>query len=171
MKKNFLEIGKIVSPHGIMGEVKVYPWCDTPDFLAGFDTLYFHKGKDPVSVQQARVHKNMVIVKLVGTDNVEAAQALRGQVLYAARAYMPLEKGEYFIQDLIGLSVVDADTGEEYGILSDVSQTGANDVYHISKPGEKEKLVPAIKDVVVETDVDGGTMKIRPLKGLFDDAD
>ena len=84
---------------------------------------------------------------------------------------MDLEEGEYFIQDLIGLEVVDADTGESYGKLSDVSQTGANDVYHISKPGEKEKYIPAIKQVVIETDVDGGVMKIRPLKGLFDDED
>ena len=113
----------------------------------------------------------MVLLKLQGTDTLEAAQALRNQILYADRADMPLEEGEYFIQDLIGLTVVDADTGEEYGILSDVSQTGANDVYHISKPGEAEKLIPAIRDVVVETDVDGGIMRIRPLKGLFDDAD
>ena len=113
----------------------------------------------------------MVLLKLQGTDTLEAAQALRNQILYADRADMPLEEGEYFIQDLIGLTVVDADTGEEYGTLSDVSQTGANDVYHISKPGESEKLIPAIRDVVVETDVDGGVMRIRPLKGLFDDAD
>ena len=87
------------------------------------------------------------------------------KILYADRADMPLEKGEYFIQDLIGLTVVDADTGEGYGTLSDVSQTGANDVYHISKPGKSEKLIPAIRDVVVETDLDGGIMRIRPLKG------
>lgn len=171
MKKKFLEIGKIVTTHGVMGEVKVYPWCDTPDFLAEFSRLYLHKGKDPVLVQRARVQKNMVLMKLEGTDTMEAAQALRGQILYADRADMPLEEGEYFIQDLIGLSVKDADTGEEYGVLSDVSQTGANDVYHIQKPGEAEKLIPAIKEVVIQTDIDGGVMKIRPLKGLFGDAD
>lgn len=171
MKKQFLEIGKIVTTHGIGGEVKVYPWCDTPDFLTGFGTLYFHKGKDPVAVERARTQKNMVILKLRGIDTIEAAQTLRNQILYASRADMPLEEGEYFIQDLIGLSVVDADTGEAYGTLSDVSQTGANDVYHISQPGKRDKLIPAIRQVVVETDVDGGIMKIRPLKGLFDDAD
>lgn len=111
MKKKFLEIGKIVTTHGVMGEVKVYPWCDTPAFLTGFSTLYFHKGKDPVSVQQARVHKNMVLLKLQGIDTVEAAGAAQ-QILYADRADMPLEKGEYFIQDLIGLTVVDAGTGK-----------------------------------------------------------
>ena len=140
MKKKFLEIGKIVTTHGVVGEVKVYPWCDTPDFLTGFSTLYFHKGKDPVLVQQARVHKNMVLLKLQGTDTLEAAQALRNQILYADRADMPLEEGEYFIQDLIGLTVVDADT-EIAGYTAG------------------------------QCDVDGGVMRIRPLKGLFDDAD
>ena len=168
MKKKFLEIGKIVTTHGVVGEVKVYPWCDTPDFLTGFSTLYFHKGKDPVLVQQARVHKNMVLLKLQGTDTLEAAQALRNQILYADRADMPLEEGEYFIQDLIGLTVVDADTGEEYGVLSQVSPTGANDVYHVRTP-QREVLIPAIAQVIVETAVEDGVMRIRPLKGLFDD--
>lgn len=131
MKKKFLEIGKIVTTHGVVGEVKVYPWCDTPDFLTGFSTLYFHKGKDPVLVQQARVHKNMVLLKLQGTDTLEAAQALRNQILYADRADMPLEEGEYFIQDLIGLTVVDADTGEEYGTLSDVSDRGKRRISYL----------------------------------------
>ncbi len=171
MRKDYLETGKIVTTHGVTGEVKVYPWCDTPDFLAGFSRLFLNKGKDPVLVQRARVQKNMVLLKLEGIDTMEAAQALRGQILYADRADMPLEEGEYFILDLIGLSVIDADTGEEYGTLSDVSQTGANDVYHIQKPGEAQKLIPAIPQVVVKTDIEGGVMRIRPLKGLFDDAD
>lgn len=171
MKKNFLEIGKVVTTHGIMGEIRVYPWCDTPDFLTEFDTLYLHKGAKPVSVERARVHKNVVILKLAGIDTMEAAQGLRDQILYASREDMPLEEGEYFVQDLIGLQVVDADTKEVYGTLSDVSQTGANDVYHIAVPGKPEKLVPAIKDVIVRTDLEGGVMEIRPLKGLFDDAD
>ena len=154
MKKKFLEIGKIVTTHGVMGEVKVYPWCDSPYDLCEFERLYLNKGKTSV-----------------GVDTMEQAQKMRDQILFADRDDMDLEEGEYFIQDLIGLEVVDADTGESYGKLSDVSQTGANDVYHISKPGEKEKYIPAIKQVVIETDVDGGVMKIRPLKGLFDDED
>ena len=171
MKKKFLEIGKIVTTHGVMGEVKVYPWCDSPYDLCEFDLLYLNKGKMSVEVERARVHKNMVILKLSGVDTMEQAQKMRDQILFADRDDMDLEEGEYFIQDLIGLEVVDADTGESYGKLSDVSQTGANDGYHISKPGEKEKYIPAIKQVVIETDVDGGMMKIRPLKGLFDDED
>ena len=138
MKKKFLEIGKIVTTHGVMGEVKVYPWCDTPDFLTGFSTLYFHKGKDPVAVQQARVHKNMVLLKLQGTDTLEAAQALRNQILYADRADMPLEEGEYFIQDLIGLTVVDADTGKNME-CSAMFPRPAQMTYTISPSREKRK--------------------------------
>ena len=82
-----------------------------------------------------------------------------------------MEEGTYFVQDLLGLEVFDADTGTRYGEISDVTQTGANDVYHIRGENGKEVLIPAIADVVLETDVENGRMVIRPLKGLFDDED
>lgn len=165
--KQYLEIGKIVSVFGLKGEVKVQPWCDSPDFLCEFDTLYYKSGT-PVEIERARVQKNIVIVKLRGCDTVEEAQKLRNRVLYMDRNDVELEEGAYFVQDLIGLKVVDADTGEEYGVLSDVSETGANDVYHIKKADGTFCYVPAIPDVVKETDIEGGVMKITPLKGLFD---
>ncbi len=171
MKKNYLEIGKIVTTFGIDGRVKVYPWCDTPEFLAGFSTLYFDGGLTPLSVESAIVKKGMAIIKLAGINCLEDAQKLRNRVLFASRDDMPLGEGEYFIQDLLGMTVVDADTGEDYGVISDVLQPGANDVYIVSSPGKDDKLVPAIRDVVVQTDVEQQRMKIRPLKGLFDDAD
>jgi 16S rRNA processing protein RimM len=92
-------------------------------------------------------------------------------VLYLDRNDLPLSPGEFFIQDLLGARVADADSGEEYGTLSDVSKTGANDVYHVLFPDGKERLVPVIPQVVVETDPEAGIIKIRPLKGLFDDED
>ena len=81
---------------------------------------------------------------------------------------MELDEGCYFVQDLIGLEVVDADSGESYGKITDVSQTGANDVYHITDEKGNVKLIPAIPEVVAETDIEGGVMKITPLEGLFD---
>ena len=102
---------------------------------------------------------------------MDDAQKLRNRILFAAREDFELEEGTYFIQDLLGLEVLDADSGKRYGIISDVTQTGANDVYHIKGEDGKEVLIPAIADVVLETDVDGGVMRIRPLKGLFDDED
>ena len=168
MLKRYLECGKVVSTHGVRGELRVQPWCDGPDFLLGFSTFYFERGATPVAVEGARAHKNMLLLKLKGIDDPDAAAALRGKVLYLDREDAPMEEGEHFIQDLIGLSVVDADTGQEYGRITDVFATGANNVYELSCPDGGKKLVPAIPDVVIETDLDGGIMRIRPLEGLFE---
>lgn len=168
MKKRFLEIGKIVSTHGVRGEVKVLPWCDSAEFLTEFEELYFDEGKTPVHIENARVHKGMAILKLDGVETMDAANTYRGKVLYMDREDIELAPGTYFIQDLIGLAVVDADTGEEYGTLSDVTQTGANDVYHIRTPQGKEYLIPAIEQVIEKTDIAGGKLLIHPLEGLFE---
>lgn len=171
-QKQFLEIGKITNVHGLRGEVKVIPWCDTAAFLCSFDTLYMDKGRKPVNILRARVFKNMAILEIEGCTTREQAEALRGEVLYMDRDEVELEEGTYFIQDLIGLQVKDADNGRIYGNIRDVFQTGANDVYAVFNAEEKkEYLVPAIPDVVLDTDIEGGMMTIRPLKGLFDDAD
>lgn len=172
MRKQYLEIGKIVSTHGIQGEVRVQPWCDSAQLLAEMETLYYDdKGKQDVRILSGRVHKNIVILKIDGVTTIEAAQLLRNRILYVDREELELEEGSYFIQDLIGLTVTDADSGIVYGRLTDVFQTGANDVYEVTEEGGNKRLIPAIPDVVVKTDIDGGIMTIRPLKGLFDDAD
>lgn len=169
MKKQFLEIGQIVTTHGITGEVRVKPWCDRPDILCAFDRLFFDYGKKTVLIEEARPHKNIVIMKLEGVDSIEDAQKLRNKILYADRGDFELDDDTYFVQDLIGLTVLDADTGVCYGELADVTETGANDVYHIKGANGKVVLVPAIADVVLETNLEEGRMVIRPLKGLFDD--
>ena len=167
MKKRYLECGKIVATHGLRGEVKVLPWCDGPEALLPFGTLYLDRGATALAVEKARAAKNMVLVKFRGLDSPEAVQHLRGKVLYLDREEDSLEEGQYYIQDLIGLSVEDADTGERYGILRDVTETGANDVYHVAFPDGRVQLVPAIPQVIAKIDIDGGKMLIRPLEGLF----
>ena len=167
MKKRFLECGKIVSTHGLRGEGKVLPWCDGPEALLPIKTFYLDKGATPKKAEKCRVQKNMVLLKLEGVDTPEAAQALRGRVLWLDREEDTLEEGQYYIQDLIGLTVEDADTGEVYGTLRDVSETGANDVYHVAFPDGRVQLVPAIPQVVLDIDLEGGVMLIRPLEGLF----
>lgn len=169
MIKRFLEIGQIVSTHGIKGEVRVNPWCDSPDFLKKFKTLYFDKNGESSLKVISRIHGNIVLMKIDGVDTVEDAAKLRNKVLYMDRNDAHIEKNSYFIQDLIDCKVCDADSGKEYGVLSDVSQTGANDVWHI-KNGENEYLIPAIPDVVISADVEKGIILIRPLKGIFEDA-
>jgi len=168
MQKQYLECGKIVSTHGLRGEVRVQPWCDGPGFLLDFDTLYFDSGATRLEVEDARAHKNVLILKLAGVGDIDAAAALRGKILYIDREDAPMDEGEHFVQDLLGLRVLDADTGLEYGKITDVLQTGANDVYELTGDDGKKKLVPAIPDVVINTDITSGVMTIRPLEGLFE---
>lgn len=165
--KQFLEIGKIVAVQGLKGEVRVEPWCDSPEFMCEFDMLYLDKGKTPAEIEKSRPHKNIVVMKLAGVDTPEAAAAMRGKILYMDRNDVELEPGTYFVQDLMGLEVVDADDGTVYGTLSQVTSTGANDVYHI-KNGDKEYLIPAIPDVIEKTDIEGGKLIIRKMEGLFE---
>ena len=167
MKKEYLEAGKVVTTHGIRGEVKIMPYTDTPELLAEFDRLFIGKNKDELIIERSRVFKNMVIAKIEGVDTPEAAEKLRNKLLYMHRDDLELDDDTYFIQDLIGIEVRDADYGKVYGTISDVMQTGANDVYVI-KGSDREYLVPAIADVVVFTDIDENIMTIRPLDGLFD---
>ena len=169
MQKRFLDCGKIVTTHGVRGEVKVEPWCDSPDFLLDFDTFYLGKERRPMQVEKSRVHGNMVLIKLKGLDTPEEATKLRGTVIYIDRDDVELEEGEYFIQDIIGLEVVDADDGHRYGKLIDVTETGANQVYHIRFDDQSVQLIPAIPQVVISINLEEGKMEIRPLPGLFDD--
>lgn len=170
MLKQFLETGQIVSTHGIKGEVRFNPWCDSPEFMKRFRTLYFDKnGEKAVKVTACRPHGNIVILKLEGIDTVEQAQKLRGKTLYMNRKDAKLQKGDWFIQDLIGCTVYDADNNAKiYGKLTQVAQTGANDIWYIENNG-KEYIIPAIKDVVIDVDVENESVYIRPLRGIFDD--
>lgn len=167
MKKEYLEAGKIVNTHGIRGEVKIMPYTDVPELLCEFDRLFIGKERNEIIIERSRVAKNMVIAKLEGVDTPEQAEKLRNKLLYMHRDDLELDEDTYFIQDLIGIEVKDADTGFVYGKIADVMQTGANDVYVIEGNG-REYLVPAIADVVISTDIDGNSMTIRALDGLFD---
>ena len=169
MKKQFLEIGKIVATQGIRGEVRVQYYCDSAEVLCDYDTLYLDKGKTEVTVERAYPHKNIVVMKLEGIDKIEQAQPLIGKILYLNRDDAELEEGLYFIQDIIGLTVKDADSGEVYGKITDVYQNGASDVYSIRKDDGRELMFPCIDEVVLKTDIDAGEMIIRPLPGLFED--
>lgn len=169
MKKPFLEIGQLTAPHGIAGEVRLQYWCDSIEVLSELDTLYFDEnGRRPVRLLSVRPHKNVAVAALSGVNDRNAAERLRGKILYAKREDIPLPEGSYFIADLIGLRVFDADTGMSYGVLSEVLQPGGNDVYLI-KDGEKERLVPVIAGVIGEIDWAENRMEIRPPEGLFDE--
>ena len=153
--------------------MRVDPWCDDSSFIKGFKRLYLDEnGEKELKVRACRPHGNITLLMLEGIDTVEAASAMRGKVLYMCRADAKLPKGRYFVSELIGCEVYDADDEKKcYGTLSDVSYTGANDVWHITSFDGKEYLIPAIPIVVIETDVENNRILIRPMKGIFDDAD
>ena len=171
MKKQFLDSGKIVGTHGIKGEVRIEPWCDSPEFLCAFKKLYLdEKGQTFIEVK-SRPHKNITLAKIKGVDTIEAAEKFRGKVVYINREDITLDEGVNFVQDLIGLEVRDAENGTVYGKITDVLRTGANDVYEITDSNNKKYLAPVIDEVVEEINVDGGFVLIRPMKGIFDDED
>ncbi len=166
--QKYLETGKIVSIHALKGEVKIQPWCDSPEYLCTFKRLYSKSGDRVYEIERIRPQGNMVIAKLKGIDTPEQAQALRGRILYIDRDDADLPEGSYFVADLIGLEVRD-EAGRSYGVISDVLQTGANDVYEIKSNDGKLYYIPAIPSVILSTDIQGGIMVIYPMEGLFDE--
>ncbi|MBQ3919069.1 MAG: 16S rRNA processing protein RimM [Oscillospiraceae bacterium] len=163
--KRFLETGRIVAVHGLKGEVRVDPWCDSPDFLCEFDVLYFDKGDKEVIIENARPHKNIVIMKIEGVDDADEAAKLRGRILYMDREDVELGEGTYFVQDLIGMDVVDAENGEVYGRITDVKNTGASDIYTV-KSDSGEFMIPAVPEFIERTDIEGGRLYIHMIEGL-----
>lgn len=171
MKKQYLDTGKIVGTHGIKGEVRIEHWSDSPEFLCAFKKLYLdEKGQSFIEVK-SRPHKNIALAKIKGVDTIESAEKFRGKIVYINRDDIVLDEGVYFVQDLIGLEVKDADSGVVYGKITDVLRTGANDVYEITDSENKKYLAPVIDEVIEEINVDGGFVLIRPMKGIFDDED
>lgn len=169
MKRQFIETGKIVGTHGIKGELRVQPWCDSPEFITKFKTLYLDAlGEKTIKINSSRAHGNICLLKVKGIDTIEQAEALRGKVLFINREDCELEEGRYFVDDIIGCSVYDLESGVLYGTVSDVSQTGANDVWHILINGT-EYLLPNIPEFVKVVDIDNSTIKITAPKGIFDD--
>ena len=168
MPSNMLRIGVITSPHGVHGEVKVYPTTDDMKRFSKLKTVLLDTGGGPVAVhvRSVRYHKNMVILGLTEYSTMDEAEKLRDGQLYVTRDdAIDLGKDEYFIADLIGMKVI-TDIGCD-GVLKDVMQTGANDVYVIELDDKRELLLPAIAECIREVDVKVGIMKVHVLSGLL----
>lgn len=166
--EDLLQVGVITSTHGVRGEVKVFPTTDDPARFKKLKNVVLDTGKEMIDLEVAGVKffKNMVIVKFKGIDNINDVEKYRQKSLYVTRENaVKLKKNEYFIADLIGLSAK-SDEGEDLGILSDVLQTGANDVYVLSKEGSDDILLPAIRECVKEVDLDNGEITVHLLPGL-----
>ena len=165
MLQQYLEVGKVTGVHGLMGEVRVQPWADSPDFLCRFKTLYVDEAHFPMNVQRARVHKNMVIIKFEGPTDVPGALSLRGATLYIDRADAQLPEGTFFLADIYGLEVRDASTGAVLGKIADVLTLPANNVY-VVRGGPRELMIPAVDAFIAETNIEGGFVRINMIEGL-----
>ncbi len=167
---DLLQVGVITSTHGVRGEVKVFPTTDDPARFKKLKQVILDDGKQQIDLEIASVKffKNMVILKFKGIDNINDVEKYRRATLLVTRENaVPLAEHEYFIADLIGLSAV-SDEGEELGTITDVLQTGANDVYVVTTPQKEEILVPAIKECILAVDLDERRMQIHLLPGLRD---
>lgn len=165
--EDVFQVGVISTTHGIAGEVKVFPTTDDMNRFKKLKEVILDTGKETqlLHIQQVRFFKNMVIVKFKEFRSINDVERLRGKSLYVTRENaVKLQKDEYFIADMIGIQVV-SDEGEDLGILQDVMQTGANDVYVVEKDGE-ELLIPAIKDCILSVNVEEGKMEVHLLLGL-----
>ncbi len=168
--KQYLTAGKVVTTHGIRGEVKVYPYCDSAEMFLSFETLFFDAlGKNSIKVERARAHGNMVILKFEDVDTVEDARKFIEKLLYFDRNDVVLEEGAHFIDDLIGSTVKDAETGTVYGILADVTSNGAHDVYHIKMSSGDLRMMPAVEAFVRSVDPETKAILVCPIPGMLED--
>ena len=169
MQKEF-QVGAVASVHGLKGEVKVFPTTDEPEKFKKLKSVVLKTEKEEreIKLQQVKFFKKMVIVKFEGIETPEEAYQYRGATLWIPRkAAVPLRQNEYYQADLIGLSVF-AEDGEELGTLTDVLETGANDVYEVTLRDKRTVLFPAIKDCVKSVDPEAGRMTIHVMEGLLD---
>ncbi len=168
MKEQYLECGRIVNTHGVKGAVKLESYCDSPKVLAGLKNIFILKNGAyaPIKVCHASVFKQFVIMELDGVSDIDAAIPMKGTVVYADRADFRLDEGAYFIADLIGLPVLDAEDGHTYGTLREVINRGASDIYVIDTP-EGERMMPVVDEFVKKVDPDTGIF-VTPIEGMFD---
>lgn len=165
----FYNVGKIVNTHGIRGEVRVMPTTDFVEkrFKKGQD-LYLQKGAEPLklTVENARQHKGFVLVKFVGYDNINDVQNFRDhELMVSAEDQQPLDDGQYYYHQIIGLSVQTVD-GENLGTIKEILSPGANDVWVVQRPNQKDLLLPVIDDVVKEVNLEAQLVTVELMEGL-----
>ena len=168
--EDILRVGVITTTHGLRGEVKVFPTTDDPKRFKKLKEVLLDTGKErrKLQVESVRFQKNLVILKFKEFNNINDVEQYKKCDLYASRKNaVKLEENENFIVDLIGLHVVLED-GTEFGIMKDVLQTGANDVYIVEMLDGREVLLPAIPECILDVDLDSETMTIHLMKGLLD---
>ena len=166
----FLEVGKIINTHGLRGDVKIVTWTDYPEDFEEIDKVYIRRktGDEVLTITNVKYQKNNIIVKFKEIADINEAEKYKNLVLYADREDLPeLEEGAHYIADLIGLDVVDEE-GELIGVLVDVFNTGANDIYDVKREGKKNLLLPVIDEVVKNIDLVNKKITVHVMEGLDD---
>ena len=169
MKKDYLKIGKIVGTHGVRGMVRIDPWADDGAFLKNFKSFYLDD-KTELKLANITPHKNIVIAKIAGVETIEQAEKFREAELSVLRSEVPKTPGRYYIEEILGATVKDKDTGAYLGKLTDVYKTGANDVWQVTNDG-KDYLLPVIESLEIKVDLENNEITLKPLKGIFSDED
>lgn len=167
--EDLLKVGVITTTHGVRGEVKVYPTTDGPERFLELDYVLLDTGKElrKLEIKNVKFFKNLVILKFKGVDNINDIEKYKGRDLWIPREEgQELEEDEYYIADLLGMSVIMED-GREFGTLKDVMETGANDVYIIDSAEHGEVLLPAIRECILDVDLEKNVMTIHLMKGLI----
>ena len=168
--QNYLPACKIVSTHGVRGEMKALPLCDGAAFLAKFKRLFTSAdGAGETRVLGVRAQGNVILLRLDGVTDMDAARALRGQVFYFDRSDATLPEGRWYVADLIGCEVRDADTGKVYGVVTSVDHPGAQDIYTVKSPSGKEYMFPGVDAFLKERNPPEGYILVTPIPGLLDD--
>lgn len=166
--EKLLQVGVITSTHGIRGEVKVFPTTDDPKRFKKLKQVILDTGKEKrdLEVESVKFFKQFVILKFKGIDNINEVERYKRCPLLVIRDHaVPLQEDEYFIADMIGMQVVTED-GAVFGTLKDVIETGANDVYIIESSEHGEVLVPAIKECILDINIEEQKMQIHLMDGL-----
>jgi 16S rRNA processing protein RimM len=169
--QNYLPACKIVSTHGVRGEMKALPLCDGAAFLAKFKRLFTSAdGAGETRVLGVRAQGNVILLRLDSVTDMDAARAQVGRTYYLAKADAKLPRGRYFIDDLLGCDVVDADTDRVYGQLTNVDRPAAQDIYTVTDGAGEEHMLPAVPEFVKKIDIDARKIFVTPIEGMFTDA-
>lgn len=169
MKKEKLEVGQIVNTFGIKGFVKIYPYVDDIRRFDNLKEVYIRikKQESKLEIEEVKYQKNMVLIKFKGIETVEQAERLRNAYVKIDRKdAIPLEEGQYFIADLIGLEVY-LDTGEKLGILDDIFNNGSTDIYVVKNELGKQFLLPYVDEVIKEIDLENEKIIVHIIEGLI----